>query len=113
VVPHGELMPAARNLARRITGHSQAAVASILTAVARGLNQSIAEGLLVEAEQFARMAPTADLREGLSAWIERRKPACDGSWTHITRPDEARRASQRLDRVGQGSASWPFGSQRK
>jgi enoyl-CoA hydratase len=113
VVPHAELMLAAHDLARRIITHSQAAVASILTAVARGLNLSIAEGLLVEAEQFARMAPTADLREGLSVWIERRKPAHDGSWTHITRPDEARRASQRQDRAGQGSASWPFGSQRK
>lgn len=79
VVPHGELMPAAFDLARRICRHSPLAVASILTAVARGLNQSIAEGLLVEAEQFARMAPTADLREGLDAWIARRKPSFEGS----------------------------------
>ncbi|MDX8443284.1 crotonase/enoyl-CoA hydratase family protein [Mesorhizobium australafricanum] len=82
VVPHEELMPAAFDLARRITIHSPAAVSSVLTAVARGINQGIAEGLLVEAEQFARMAPTADLREGLDAWIERRQPACDGSWAH-------------------------------
>ena len=99
VVPHAELMPAAFDLARRILGHSPAAVASILTAVARGINLSIAEGLLVEAEQFARMAPTDDLREGLSAWIERRKHVYDGSWTHITRPAEARAASRRLDRA--------------
>jgi enoyl-CoA hydratase len=97
VVPHGDLMPAAIGLAKRILRHSDLAVAGILTAVARGLNQSIAEGLLVEAEQFARMAPTADLREGLDAWIERRKPGYDGSWTHIARPDEARRASLALD----------------
>ncbi|TIW85930.1 MAG: enoyl-CoA hydratase, partial [Mesorhizobium sp.] len=61
------------------------------------LNQSIAEGLLVEAGQFARMASTADLREGLDAWIERRGPRYDGAWTHIARPDEARRASLALD----------------
>ncbi|RTM06468.1 MAG: crotonase/enoyl-CoA hydratase family protein [Hyphomicrobiales bacterium] len=102
VVPHGQLMPAALDLARRIVCHSQAAVASILAAVARGLNQSIGEGLLVEAEQFARMAPTADLREGLSAWMERRKPSYDGTWTHITRPAEARRAARRLDRMASG-----------
>ncbi|TPI43702.1 crotonase/enoyl-CoA hydratase family protein [Mesorhizobium sp. B3-1-6] len=94
VVPHGQLMPAALDLARRIVSHSQAAVASILTAVTRGLNQSIAEGLLVEAEQFARMAPTADLREGLSAWRERRKPIYDGTWMHITRPAGTRRAAR-------------------
>ena len=96
----------AHDLARRIVTHSTAALAGILTAVARGINLSIAEGLLVEAEQFARMAPTADLREGLAAWIERRRPSYDGSWTHITRPDEARRASLRLDQVaGQAKAS--------
>lgn len=106
VVPHERLLPAAFDLARRITTHSQAAVASILTAVARGLNLGIAEGLLVEAEQFARMAPTADLREGLDAWIEQRKPAYDGSWTHIARPDEARRASRAFDRAAvQGETS--------
>ncbi|TPI18055.1 crotonase/enoyl-CoA hydratase family protein [Mesorhizobium sp. B4-1-1] len=94
VVPHGQLMPAALDLARRIVSHSRAAVASILTAVARGLDHSIAEGLLVEAEQFARMAPTADLREGMSAWMERRKPIYDGTWMHITRPAGARRAAR-------------------
>ncbi|MER9296513.1 crotonase/enoyl-CoA hydratase family protein [Mesorhizobium sp. M0621] len=93
VVPHAELMPAAIALARRILRHSDLAIASILTAVRRGLDQSIAEGLLVEAEQFARMASTADLREGLDAWIQRREPRYDGSWTHIARPDEARRTS--------------------
>ncbi|MGX5850802.1 crotonase/enoyl-CoA hydratase family protein [Mesorhizobium sp. PL10] len=97
VVPHEQLIPAALDLARRIVRHSPAAIASILTAVARGLNQSIAEGLLVEAEQFARMASTADLREGLDAWIQRREPGHDGSWTHITRPDEARRVALEHD----------------
>ncbi|MER9108360.1 crotonase/enoyl-CoA hydratase family protein [Mesorhizobium sp. L2C084A000] len=113
VVPHAELMPAAIGLARRILRHSDLAIASILTAVTRGLNQSIAEGLAVEAEQFARMAPTADLREGLDAWIARREPGYDDSWTHITRPDEARRASLEQDRLAeqdQGAVvagTWP------
>jgi enoyl-CoA hydratase/carnithine racemase len=97
VVPHGDLMPAAIGLAKRILRHSDLAVAGILTAVARGLDLSIAEGLQVEAEQFARMAPTADLRQALDAWLTRREPSYDGSWTHIARPDEARRASLALD----------------
>lgn len=54
--------------------HSPVAVTSVLTAVTRGINQSIGEGLQVESEQFARMVPTHDLREGLDAWIERREP---------------------------------------
>ncbi|MGX5804995.1 crotonase/enoyl-CoA hydratase family protein [Bradyrhizobium sp. Arg314] len=95
VVPHEELMPAAFDLARRITIHSRVAVSSILTAVTRGINQSIAEGLLVEAEQFAHIAPTADLREGLDAWIERRRPAYNGSWAHRRR-DERRHARRQV-----------------
>lgn len=94
VVPHGQLISAALDLARRIVSHSQAAVASILTAVARGLNQSIAEGLLVEAEQFARIAPTADLGEGLAAWLGRRRPAWEGVRTQTTRPAETRRGGK-------------------
>lgn len=80
VVPHDDLLAAARDLLERILVHSPLAVATILTAVTRGINLPIAEGLLVEAEQFARMAPTADLREGLDAWIGRRPADYRGSW---------------------------------
>jgi enoyl-CoA hydratase len=79
VVPHGELLPAARELAARIMRHSPLAVGSILTAVTRGLNMSIGEGLQVESEQFAAMVPTTDLREGLSAWRARRAPSYRGN----------------------------------
>ncbi len=85
VVPHEELLPAARMLLERILVHSPLAVATILTAVTRGINLPIAEGLAVEAEQFARMAPTADLREGLGAWIARREPAYPGTWSSAVR----------------------------
>lgn len=79
VVSHGALMPAARDLARRIMRHSPLAIASIIAAVTRGLNMTIGEGLQVESEQFARIVPTRDLREGLDAFIERREPAFTGT----------------------------------
>lgn len=78
VVPHQELLPAARELAGRIMRHSPLAVGSIITAVTRGLNMSIGEGLQVESEQFAAMVPTRDLAEGLAAWKERRSPNYTG-----------------------------------
>ncbi|MBN9446097.1 MAG: crotonase/enoyl-CoA hydratase family protein [Bosea sp.] len=81
IVRHDELLPAARALAQRIMRHSPLAAASILTAVTRGLNASIGEGLLIESEQFARMAPTFDLREGLDAWLARRAPSYAGAWS--------------------------------
>jgi enoyl-CoA hydratase/carnithine racemase len=72
VVPHQDLLPAAHELARRIVEHSPLAVARIITAVTRGLNMTIGEGLQMESEQFARLAPTHDLQECLAAWRERR-----------------------------------------
>jgi enoyl-CoA hydratase/carnithine racemase len=78
VVPHDELLPAARDLACRIMRHSPLAATSIITAVTRGLNMSIGEGLQAESEQFAAMVPTGDLAEGLAAWKERRRPSYAG-----------------------------------
>ena len=78
VVPHEKLLPAARELAIRIIRHSPLAVGSIITAVTRGLNMGIAEGLQVESEQFAALVPSTDLGEGIAAWIERRQPRYSG-----------------------------------
>jgi hypothetical protein len=36
------------------------------------------QGLAIEANHFARMVPTRDIEEGLSAWLERRKPQFTG-----------------------------------
>ncbi|SDU23728.1 crotonase/enoyl-CoA hydratase family protein [Stappia sp. ES.058] len=74
VVPGEDLLPAAFDLAERILRHSSLAAARIITAVTRGINTTIEEGLLIEREQFARMCATADVQEGLDAWIARRTP---------------------------------------
>jgi enoyl-CoA hydratase/carnithine racemase len=79
VVPHDELLPAARRLAGRILRHSPLATAGIITAVARGSNMAIGEGLQVEAGQFAALVPSHDLAEGLAAWIEHRRPGYRGA----------------------------------
>ncbi len=79
VVPHEELIPAAFDLARRIIRHSPLAAARIITAVTRGINTTIDEGLLIEREQFARMASTRDIRAGLDSWIARETPHYTGT----------------------------------
>jgi enoyl-CoA hydratase/carnithine racemase len=78
VVPHEALLSTARELAGRIVRHSPLAIGAIITAVTRGLNMSVGEGLQVESEQFAAMVPTGDLGEGINAWIERRQPVYRG-----------------------------------
>jgi enoyl-CoA hydratase len=78
VVAPGRLMDAAMEMAADITAHSPLAVAASLAAVTRGLNLSIAEGLAVEAAAFASVLHTADLREGIAAFRERRPPRFRG-----------------------------------
>jgi enoyl-CoA hydratase len=78
VVPHEDLLPSALEMAGRILRHSPLAAARILTAVTRGLNATISEGLQIESEQFARMVPTYDIREALDAWMARRPPRYQG-----------------------------------
>ncbi|WP_018268458.1 crotonase/enoyl-CoA hydratase family protein [Methylosinus sp. LW4] len=79
IVSHADLLSSAFDLASRILQHSSLAAARVITAVTRGLNMSIAEGLEIEREQFARMCATHDVREGLDAWIARRKPVYTGT----------------------------------
>ena len=43
------------------------------------------DGLLIESEQFARVVPTADLREGLDAWMARRQPVYSGDWSNVAK----------------------------
>jgi enoyl-CoA hydratase len=74
VVPLAGLLGAAMELAERIAAQSPLAVAASLAAVTRGLNLSIAEGLAVEAAAFASVLQSADIREGLAAFRERRAP---------------------------------------
>lgn len=74
VVPHDDLLPAAHDLAARIIRHSPLATGGIITAVTRGLNMGIAEGLQIESEQFAALASSHDLGEGLAGWMARRPP---------------------------------------
>lgn len=74
VVAPSDLLSAAEELAASILRYSSLAIARIMTAVTRGLNLPIDDGLLLEAAQFARMVPTHDLREGLASFIEKRTP---------------------------------------
>lgn len=78
VVPAAELLDAAFAMAAGITRHSPLAVTATLAATTRGLNLPIDEGLAVEASAFERMLPTADIREGIAAFREKRAPRFRG-----------------------------------
>lgn len=79
VVSHEHLLPAAFDLAHKIASKSPLAVAACLGSVTRGLNVSIDEGLAIEANFFARLVPTHDIEEGISAWLDKRAPQFTGT----------------------------------
>jgi enoyl-CoA hydratase len=79
VVAHADLLDAAFGLAQKIAEKPPLAVAACLGSVTRGINVPIDEGLAIEAGYFARMVPTKDIAEGISAWLERRRPEFTGA----------------------------------
>jgi enoyl-CoA hydratase/carnithine racemase len=78
VVAPDRLIDAATAIGECAMTPAAIAVAASLTAVTRGLNLSISEGLAVEAAAFASVLHTADLREGIAAFRERRPPGFCG-----------------------------------
>jgi enoyl-CoA hydratase/carnithine racemase len=74
VVPGGAVLKEARGLARKIVTKSKVPLAAALHAIDQGLGIPIDDGLAVEAEQFVSLADTDDIREGVSAFIEKRRP---------------------------------------
>ncbi|WP_214414409.1 enoyl-CoA hydratase-related protein [Sphaerisporangium fuscum] len=71
VVPAGDLMDEARDLARRVIRHPAPAVTACLAAVTRGINLPIDEGLAVEASWFAVTVPTEGVAAGLRRFLTR------------------------------------------
>jgi enoyl-CoA hydratase len=78
VVPAGELLAEAERLLRGILAMGPLAVRLALEAVDRGLEMSLDEGLLLEANHFGLLAATRDMKEGLTAFLEKRQPRFEG-----------------------------------
>jgi enoyl-CoA hydratase len=78
VVPELELMTAARQLMTTILANGPLAIAACIEAIDRGLDMSLDEALLYEANLFGSLASTDDMREGTRAFMEKRAPAFKG-----------------------------------
>lgn len=74
VVPQDQVMKAAKDLARKIASKGQVAVRLALEAIEHGLGRSLDEGLAHEAVAFGKVAETADAKEGVGAFLEKRQP---------------------------------------
>ncbi len=78
VVPPADLLDTARALALKIAAQAPLAVAASIEAVTQGADLPLAEALALEARIFGRLSATADKREGVAAFLEKRPPSFTG-----------------------------------
>jgi len=72
VVPAADLLGAANTMMGQMLANAPLAIALCIEAVDRGLDMSTDEGCALEANHFGLLAATADMREGMSAFLEKR-----------------------------------------
>ncbi|WP_207744648.1 enoyl-CoA hydratase/isomerase family protein [Desulfallas sp. Bu1-1] len=73
VVPAGQLVEETMKLAGKLATRPGVALNLIKQAVDRGVQVSLEEGLKIEADLFDRVFLTEDVKEGVNAFIEKRK----------------------------------------
>ena len=78
VVAPEELMDAAKAMAQKIMSRSPIGVQMCKVAVNEGLDTDLETGVAYEAEVFGLCFATADQKEGMAAFLEKRKPAFIG-----------------------------------
>src|ERR671936_2974162 len=72
VVPAADLLAESEKIMRGILAMGPLAVRLAMEAVDQGLDMSLDEGLLLEANHFGLLAATLDMKEGTTAFLEKR-----------------------------------------
>ena len=78
VVPRVELMDRAKELLRKVTRNGPVAVRLALEAIYLAQDSSVTDALDHESVLFGLLASTADMKEGMTAFLEKRKAAFQG-----------------------------------
>jgi len=78
VVPLGNLLGHARSALERIAKKGPLAVRLAKEAIDRGADLELADGLNIERELFSDLFASADRREGMKAFLEKRPPVFTG-----------------------------------
>jgi enoyl-CoA hydratase len=74
VVPEADVLKEALGIAKKISAKGGMAISSAMKAISEESIMRISVGLSLEAEIFGTLCETADMKEGLSAFIEKRQP---------------------------------------
>jgi len=78
VVPDADLMTEAIKMASRIASKGQVAVRAIVEAVIEGVKMPLEDGLKLERQLLGKLSETEDKKEGIAAFLEKRKPVFQG-----------------------------------
>ncbi|HST10878.1 MAG TPA: enoyl-CoA hydratase-related protein [Terriglobales bacterium] len=78
IVPNANLIARAEAILNQIIANAPLGVKFSIEAVNKGLDASVAEGLLLEASLFAVCAGSEDKKEGTSAFLAKRAPKFQG-----------------------------------
>ena len=79
VLPQAELLPHCERIAAEVLARGPLAVRYAMDAAIHGLETDLAHGLEQEASYFGLCASTADMKDGLRAFLEKRKPVFTGA----------------------------------
>jgi enoyl-CoA hydratase len=78
VVPRDDLMDRAKELLRKVTKNGPLAVRMAMESIYRALDVSLSEAMANEASLFGLLASTEDMKEGMTAFLEKRKAEFEG-----------------------------------
>ncbi|MBC8322160.1 MAG: enoyl-CoA hydratase/isomerase family protein [Candidatus Marinimicrobia bacterium] len=73
VVPQGELMDTCKKIGKKILKNGPNAIAISLNCIHESFDKSIESGLKYEVDAFANLFSTDETKEGLAAFVEKRK----------------------------------------
>jgi enoyl-CoA hydratase/carnithine racemase len=71
-------MQAVRDTASRIAGNAPLSVRQAKKSIQEGTQVDLHSGLRIEIEAYNHLVPTEDRREGIRAFVEKRKPVFTG-----------------------------------
>ncbi len=78
VHPRAELIDHAKELLRKVTKNGPLAVRMALESIYRGMDTAMRDALDFESALFGLLASTDDMKEGMSAFLEKRKAEFKG-----------------------------------
>ncbi|MGD2120848.1 MAG: enoyl-CoA hydratase-related protein [Gemmatimonadota bacterium] len=78
VVPRDELMDRGKEILAKITKNGPLAIQMVLESIYRGMDTTLAEATGFESTAFGLLASTEDVKEGMTAFLEKRRPEFKG-----------------------------------